>query len=56
MQTSPNMLMKNIRSKLPLAGPSAENANIRNPDKNNSGVFWRIQTATPAMISGITAP
>ena len=54
--TSPNILMKKIRSKLPVAGPSAEKANIRKPARKSAGVFCRIQTTIPAMISGTTVP
>ena len=35
MKTSPNMLMKKIRLKLPVAGPRAENTNIFNPSLIN---------------------
>ena len=50
------MLMKKIRSKLPVAGPSAEKANMRKPDRNRWGVLSRIQTITPQTISGTTVP
>ena len=50
------MLIKKIRSEFPVAGPSAENANIKNPERNKCGVFCFTQTTIPAIIIGITVP
>ena len=56
IHTSPNMLMKKMRSLFPVAGPSAENTNIRKLDRNRFDVFLLIQTNTPMIIIGITVP
>ena len=56
MKSSPNMPIKKIRSKFPVAGPSAEKANIRKPARNKQGSFFLIHTAMPAAISGTTVP
>ena len=37
ISSSPNMLMKKIRSVLPVAGPRAEKANIRKPERKRCG-------------------
>lgn len=55
MNSSPNMLMKKIRSVFPVAGPSAEKANIRNPERNRYAVFPQIRAIMPAIIIPINA-
>ena len=50
------MLMKKTRSEFPVAGPRAEKANIRKPDRKRWGVFCLIQAMTPTIIRGITVP
>ena len=56
INSSPNMLMKKMRSVLPVAGPSAEKANINNPDRKRCGFFCLIQVTTPMRIRGMTKP
>lgn len=56
IRTSPIIVITNNKSKLPVAGPNAAKANIRNPERNSVGVFCLIHTAIPTIIKGITVP